>query len=132
MNISEIADRLSSVLKNEGIIIQKRSVCDSESIYLNLDYGFIYSIRISDHPGKPYLRYRYNIGSYINVSFEASGEPIRFYYNIFDYNLLLDRIICDKNVKLEVYGKDRYNRIVQTMQGLRENQKGFWKNATLI
>lgn len=58
----EIADYLSEELKNNGFTVHRYDAFSTKSIYLKLDYGVCNSIRISDHNGKKYLKYRYNIG----------------------------------------------------------------------
>ena len=58
----EIADYLSEELKNNGFTVHRYDGFSTKSIYLKLDYGVCNSIRISDHNGKKYLKYRYNIG----------------------------------------------------------------------
>lgn len=132
MNISEIADIIVNALKKEGFIIQRYNAYSSQSIYLKLDYGVCYSIRISDHPGKRYLAYRYNIGPDIPEYYEDFSAHTRYYYNISDYEKLLDRILSDKAEKMKIYGEKSYKEFMWKNQKSRNNNKGFWKSAVLV
>ena len=60
--LSALAESIARKLIAEGFIVQRYGAYTTSSIYLKLDYGVCNSIRISDHPGKRYLKYRYNIG----------------------------------------------------------------------
>ena len=128
----ELADTLVNALKKEGIVIQRYDSYSSNSIYLKLDYGVAYSIRISDHPGKQYLRYRYNIGTDIAEYSEYLGEVTRYFYNISDYDKLLDRILLERSKKLEEYGENTYKKFMLLDRNSNKNKKGFWAQARLV
>ena len=80
MELNDIAEMLCRNLISEGFIIQRYDAYSSNSIYLKLDYGVCNSIRISDHPGKKYLKYRYNIGPYVKEFQEVKDKFPRIYY----------------------------------------------------
>ena len=77
--IKDIADKLVSALGRKGFIIQRYDAFKTDSVYLKLDYGVCNSIRISDHPGKQNLQYRYNviIGGELNITEDVY---IRYFY----------------------------------------------------
>lgn len=43
------------------VIIHRYDAYSTNSIYLKFDYGVANSLRISDHPGKQHLKYRFNL-----------------------------------------------------------------------
>ena len=59
--LNDIANDIIKTLKSIGFVIQRYDAYSTNSIYLKLDYGVCNSIRISDHTGKKYLKYRYNV-----------------------------------------------------------------------
>ena len=59
--IKKIADDISRSLLEEGFDILRYDSYSSNSVYLKIDFGVCHTIRISDHPGKKHLHYRYNV-----------------------------------------------------------------------
>ena len=55
-----VANTLVNFLHSRGIKVMRYDAFSTNSIYLKLDYGLLYSVRLSDHPGKQYLAYRFN------------------------------------------------------------------------
>lgn len=129
--INKIADEIVKTL-SPYFTIQRYDAHKTDSIYLKLDYGVCNSIRISDHPGKRHLQYRYNliIGGEVNIIEE---EYIRYFYNEETYGDLLCLIIFDKKAKLDKYGVGRYVQFMNRNKELHESdKKGFWHNARLV
>lgn len=48
----EICNKIIDFLLDNGFSVLRYDAYSTNSIYLKLDYGVCYSIRISDHPGK--------------------------------------------------------------------------------
>ena len=63
--MKELAGYLCKRLIAEGFTVQRYDAYKIDSVYLKLDFGVCNSIRIGNHPRKRYLKYRYNIGSFI-------------------------------------------------------------------
>ena len=118
MELNDIAEMLCRNLISEGFIIQRYDAYSSNSIYLKLDYGACNSIRISDHPGKKYLKYRYNIGPYVKEFQEVKDKFPRIYYRETKSQSLLKRIIRDKSGKLQYYGKEKYKKLMEENRSL--------------
>lgn len=129
MSISELADYLSERLKAEGFIVHRYDAFSTQSIYLKLDYGVCNSIRISDHNGKRYLKYRYNIGPGIKKKKKVKDRFERFYFPPKDKGVLVNQILADRELKIRRYGKEKYDQYVQ--ENLQKSQfcKGFWTGA---
>lgn len=128
--IKDCADNIIEILKEKGFIIQRYDALSTNSIYLKLDYGVCNSIRISDHPGKEYLCYRYNIilGCDDNI---VEEKYIRYYFNENNIASLTNQIIFDKMQKTDKYGL-AYPRIVEKNKEKHENEPGFWKDCKLV
>lgn len=66
--LNSLAERIISELKDK-VVIHRYDAYSTNSIYLKFDYGVANSLRISDHPGKRHLRYRFNLMA------EQAGTP---------------------------------------------------------
>lgn len=55
------AEELCSELIQEGFIVHMYQAMTSSSVYIKLDYGACYTIRISNHKGIPKYDYRFNL-----------------------------------------------------------------------
>lgn len=87
-------------LKVQGIVIHRYNAYSTNSIYLKLDYGVCNSIRISDHSGKQHLSYRYNIGTDLTRDTRVNNGYIQHYYAMYEVDLMIDKIIDDRPVKI--------------------------------
>ena len=127
--VKRLADRLAARLLRMGITVHRYDAYSTESIYLKLDYGVCNSIRISGHPGKEYLKYRYNIGPSIQKRRnEMDGFP-RYYYPDRDWQALLDRIELDRARKIGRYGVAKYRRLMKEYRDQGRKRPGFWQQA---
>lgn len=131
----KIAAKLVEVLKQKGFVIQRYDAYSTNSIYLKLDYGLAHSIRISDHIGKPQYSYRYNviIGS-AGVRRMNNGQFDRYWYSEKDSDLsvLVNDIVKERDEKVEIYGRDMYERMMRDRLRANEGAKGFWSQARLV
>ena len=78
--LTALADFITGQLIREGFVVQRYDACTSDSIYLKLDYGVCNSIRIIGHQGKKHLKYRYNIGPFVEEYSMEKDKFDRFYY----------------------------------------------------
>jgi hypothetical protein len=130
--LQNIADLLIKTLKKNGFTIHRYDAYSSNSIYLKLDYGVCNSIRISDHTGKAYLKYRYNFILNGVPYEEVMDKYPRFYYNESTINQMIEKIKKDKRDIVQQYGMSNYNKFVNQNKADTRNQKGFWKQAKLV
>lgn len=93
--LDNLADSIAKRLIAEGFTVQRYDAYTTNSIYLKLDYGVCNSIRISDHPGKKYLKYRYNIGSFVKEYRKEKDRFDRFYYRADKSKNMIKKIIED-------------------------------------
>ena len=104
MKLKEIAQYLENKLLEQGFIIHRYDSYSTNSIYLKLDYGVMNSIRISDHKGKQYLSYKYNIECGIKVAKWYKDDRGFWRYNCpntqQEIDKLIEIIIDNKNNKL--------------------------------
>lgn len=125
---SSIAERLIA----EGFIVQRYNAYTTNSIYLKLDYGVCNSIRISDHSGKKYLKYRYNIGPFVGKFREEKDKYPRLYYRADKAENMIARIIKDRDFKISRYGCESYAEFMLKNKKANANAPGFWRNAVLL
>lgn len=111
--LDNLADSIAKRLIAEGFTVQRYNAYTTNSIYLKLDYGVCNSIRISDHPGKKYLKYRYNIGSFVKEYRKEKDRFDRFYYRADKSKNMIKKIIDDRDAKKTRYGEDGYSRLMQ-------------------
>lgn len=132
MTIEGLAAYIQGRLLNEGFVIQRYDAYSTDSIYLKLDFGVCNSIRISDHKGKKHLKYRYNIGPFVNKFAIVKEKYDRFYYRADKADRLVKKVISDRNQKLEQYGEARYREFMNENQNLNSGKNGFWKMAYVV
>lgn len=130
--IEELAAVIINRLLAEGFTVQRYNAYTTNSIYLKLDYGVCNSIRISDHPGKKYLKYRYNIGPHIRKFRKEKDKYDRFYYRVDRSRNMLERIIRDRDAKKSQYGEPGYQALVQENRDANTGKLGFWSKAVLL
>ena len=129
--LMNIANDVIQALKSKGFTIHRYDAYSTNSIYLKLDYGVCNSIRISDHSGKKYLKYRYNL-IWDGLICNTKDTYPRFYYNQYSINDMINKIILDRNQKVEKYGQVSYNKFMRDNNQQSANKKGFWAQAKLV
>ena len=132
MSVLKIAEILCKQLVEVGFVVQRYDAYSTNSIYLKLDYGVCNSIRISDHPGKKHLKYRYNIGPFITEYKYVRDKFPRFYYREDKIKNLVKKILEDRKEKLDKYGLCNYQKFMDQNQIDNSDSKGFWRNAKII
>lgn len=130
--IIKIAESLQKTMLNHGVVVQRYDAYSTNSIYLKLDYGVCNSIRISDHRGKKHLKYRYNIGPFIEKTERKKDKFDRFYYPVDKMNNLVRKILADKKKKLDKYGDEKYRSFMEKNKRDNAESKGFWKSAYIV
>lgn len=131
--LNGLAEQVISELKDK-VVIHRYDAYSTNSIYLKFDYGVANSLRISDHPGKRHLRYRFNLMA------EQAGTPHYVIMNgEFPMNFYppeeIDRLIKDildaKAKKAKYYTS--YDAVMKkAATDARNEQKGFWAGARKI
>lgn len=132
MTEKELASYIIENLLAADFVIQRYDAYSTNSIYLKLDYGVMNSIRISNHTGKQYLKYRYNIGSNIKKFQNKIDKYPRFYYPEKQVDRMLDKIISDRDEKIRKYGNLRYHFYMEENKTKNSEKAGFWKQAKLV
>lgn len=101
-------------------------------LYLKVDFGLAGSIRISDHVGKGYLNYTFNVGTDIKEYREEQGKNgVRYFIPESRLELLLPLVNKIYKSKITKYGKHWYNNKKEECEkkNIRELGKGFWSGA---
>lgn len=128
MTIKEIAGYVCEQLAGK-VIIHRYEAYSTNSIYLKFDYGVANSLRISDHPGKKHLNYRYNIETDMSeFSVKNGGDGYAKYYYPVEYvDFAIKDILEGKKARMSNY-KD-YDRAVEVAKMRIQHEKGFWQQA---
>lgn len=131
--LNSLAEQIADRLIAEGFIVQRYNAYTTNSIYLKLDYGVCNSIRISDHNGKKYLKYRYNIGPHIKEFRAAMQDRYpRLYYPAGEVEKMIDKILRDRDSKIDMYGCESYAEFMLKNKRDNANSPGFWSKAILL
>lgn len=130
--LENLADSIANRLAGEGFIVHRYDAKTTDSIYLKLDYGVCNSIRISSHAGKKHLKYRYNIGPYINAFHVVKDKYDRFYYPADGLEDMIAQIIEDRELKLSRYGCESYAEYMLKNKRDKAGSPGFWREAVLF
>lgn len=135
--LKSTAKILVSRFKAEGIVVQRYDAYSTNSIYLKLDYGVANSIRISDHPGKKYLSYRYNIIKglkkvYSSKDFKDGKTFDRFYYPLDEIERLIHDTLDERRYRMNRYGLSNYAEYMARNKAKEGVEKGFWSQAKVV
>lgn len=128
----QVAERLTCMLKEEGIRVMRYDAYSSNSIYLKLDDGVLGTIRISDHPGKKHLKYKYNLMKNGTRHKKVDNGIVRHYFPFSEMELLFERIVKDYWVLINQYGDKRYDEFMKRNREEGAKQKGFWQKARYV
>jgi len=131
MDIKTVASAIILELKARGFILHRYNAYSTKSVYIKLDYGVCYSIRISDHDGKKYLHYRYNIINGVKNRTETGTHPA-FYFDFNSLDELLKQIDADKAGRINQYGLQSYKNFMVKNKNDAKNKDGFWKQAVEV
>jgi hypothetical protein len=131
--LNEKAKFIIDNLKRQGVVIQRYDSYTTRSIYLKFDYGVCNSLRISDHPGKKHLSYRYNVihGSQTYSTKTRQGWDMHFFSS---NNLtgVIEKILADRQEKINKYGLKHYQHFMEQNRILNEGEQGFWEKSKIV
>ena len=130
--LENLADSIANRLVGEGFIVQRYDACTADSIYLKLDYGVCNSIRVSSHAGKKHLKYRYNIGPYIDGFHVVKDKYDLFYYPADELEDMIVKIMEDRELKLSQFGCESYAGYMLKNKNDKAGAPGFWRKAVLL
>lgn len=128
-----LADEIAQALIAEGFTVHRYDAMKTDSVYLKLDYGACNSIRISDHAGYPHLKYRYNIGTWIEQAMETEDTYPRFYWPADQAGAMVAKCVADREARIGWSGEGGYQQIIEKKR--REAKKarsGFWTHARKV
>jgi len=124
-NIELVALELQNKLLTQGFIVERLKSNKSNSIYLKIDYGVCYIVRVSDHKEHTaYSRCTYNIGDYIEEYSKIELDGFLKYFFPSDYvNLLVQNIIELRKKKIKKIGKKEYKKSGVTKSKLKSDSR---------
>lgn len=130
LTIDEIAAAVINKLRGK-VVIHRYDAYSTNSVYLKFDYGVANSLRISDHPGKKYLKYRFNILTTQKCKQIKHDKGFdRIFYGPDMINAVCRDILNAKEAKKARY-RD-YDAIVQNKINEVGHEKGFWQQAVKV
>lgn len=110
----EISNEIIEKLKEKGFRIHKYYSKTTKSIYLKIDFGVCYGIRISDHKGKKKYKYRFNlIKQYKGPKQVVDDGDIRLFYNYNNIGELIKDIQNEKISRIKKYGIYNYRKFMK-------------------
>lgn len=113
MDEKQIAEILTAELKELGFIVHRYDAYSTDSIYLKLDFGVCCGIRISNHSGKKKYHYRFNvIKDYKGDKITHFENLISYFYNFEELSQLIEKVVKEKEIKIEKYGLTKYKIIM--------------------
>ena len=110
----EVSNEIIEKLKEKGIKIHKYYSKTTKSIYLKLDFGVCYGIRISDHKGKKRYKYRFNlIKQYKGPKQVIDSGDVRFFYDYTNTEELIKDVENEKLSRINKYGIYNYQKFMK-------------------
>lgn len=131
--VKQLADEVARALVAEGFTVHRYDSASTRSVYLKLDWGACNSIRVSDHPGHPHIRYRYNIGTWVEEAMEVEETYPRFFWPADGASDLVAKCATDRDTRIGWSGQGGYARIVERKKReARRAERGFWTHARKV
>lgn len=126
-----VASTLVHFFQGQGIKVMRYDAYSTSSIYLKLDYGLLYTMRISDHTGKEYLNYRYNVTKgYQGVPRRPTKWGWDREFISFNRNRLNEvclEILRMRAKKVSCLGMYGYQEEMDERRRKNANNRGFWQ-----
>lgn len=128
--IRQIAEDVCERLAGR-VLIHRYDAFSTNSVYLKFDYGLGNSLRISDHGGKDYLAYRFNIIIDLKEpKNDLSGKYPRNYYPPDMVDQAIEDILAGVEARREKY--QDYDQAMKTTKARAKHERGFWEQARLV
>lgn len=132
-NIKDTAREICDRLIDTGFTVHRYNAYSTMSIYIKVDCGLCKSIRVSDHDGKGYLRYTYNVRKDILEYYEEVDNSVhRYYFPMEDWSSMVGLIVNHRKYLIDRYGSNWYNMELNRLLGSQKTDKGFWSSAYLV
>lgn len=129
----QLADQIARALVEEGFTVHRYDAEKTDSVYLKLDWGACNTIRISDHAGYMHIKYRYNIGTWIEEPMQTEDTLLRFFYPVDQAERLICRCIEDRDARERWLGTDGYRKVKdKKKREARRSESGFWVHARKV
>ena len=127
--IKMAAEYISQELCKQGCMIHRYDAYSTNSVYLKVDAGIACSIRLSDHKGYAYLKYRFNFlanepGNQVEHIVDAYD---RYFYTAGAVDQLIDDVLLLRLQRMRAYRN--YSQLVDRALTQSKSKKGFWQQA---
>ena len=132
VKINEKARCIAKELLKLGFTLQVYCAYSTNSVYIKLDYGACNSIRISDHTGKEYLNYRYNLTKGLIDGRVEKKRYIRYYYPFTKCDDMIKQILTDREYRIKQYSLAGYRVTMDNNIKDGRGKAGFWDKAAIV
>jgi hypothetical protein len=133
--IQDVKEKVIKEFVHRGYVVQLYESHSSNSVYIKLDYGLCNTIRISDHEGYGYLKYKFNVILNLKDAYRTKDRyGVRFFYGDNMMRALFHQISKVHNEKMLKYGcsREKYIAAMEEMRDRNKDSKGFWQYSQLI
>lgn len=130
--IDRAAQWVVNECKREGIVVMRYNAIGTHSVYLKFDDGVLGSMRISDHKGKKYLKYKYNLTLGSPRRKHVVSCHTRWYAPFQDIELMWQQVMNDRDTIVDRYGPYLYQQFMKKNRDNADRTKGFWASAEYV
>lgn len=138
--LNQLAEYITSVLKEHNIIVLRNDSERSRSIYLTFDCGQSGFLRISDHEAGDYNHARYNLlttrQDYCRVVLPTNVNDvniIKYYYPVREIDLLINDIIHYVEARKQQIGEAKYEKFCKyAIRNKVGKCRGFWDTCKIV
>lgn len=117
--VYEVADKVVRKLKRAGVVVHRKDSKSTNTVYLKLDEGMAFGVRISDHEDAIHRPYLYNIiTTGIKHKTRWNGVTHRFYYKPDEFYRCINRILKTRQARIKTMQLARY----KALMNIRKNQ----------
>jgi len=130
--IRDAARYISEDLIKHGCLVHRYDAVKTNSVYLKVDAGVACSIRLSDHQGYDYLKYRYNYMAQVPGAevWQVTDGHERFYYQSGAIDRLIEDVLALREQRMEIY--QDYKGLIERSLRESKTQAGFWQGAYCV
>lgn len=112
--VYEVADKLVRKLRRAGVVVHRKNSKSTNTVYLKLDEGMAFGVRISDHEDAVHRPYLFNI---ITTGFKEkarwNGITHRFYFKPDGLYRCINKILKTRSARIKTMGIARYKALIQ-------------------
>lgn len=130
--IQQAAHFIIDKCERAGIAVMRYDARRTGSIYLKFDDGIIGSMRISDHPSRKRLKYKYNLVLDSKRIKRTAGCHTSYYSGLDDTQWLWRQLSKNYTTHRNRLGSEVYRKLMKKNRETADRTKGFWASAKYV